>query len=143
MYACVLFLTVTPCGNRIGLLDEALLTSSVLGTRTSATSYNSPHEPMEARKSRFGWCSNYLTCNSTTDEYEYIEIDFGVEVVVEAISTVSAGGGYVTQYYVQYARSNGEYNCIREQISNQTVHLHLQYILCIPINYIFAGVCWK
>ena len=111
--------TVTQCVNRIGLLDEASLIHPIFGTLASATSSSSPHVPTEVSPSGFGWCSDFTTCASAGDEY--IEIDFAAEIVVEAISIFGAAGGYVTQYNVEYARSSGEFNCVTEQESNQTV----------------------
>ena len=111
--------TVTKCVNRIGLLDEAFLINPLFGTRANATSSSSPHVPTEVSPSGFGWCSDFTTCASASDEY--IEIDFAAEVVVEAISIFGAAGGYVIQYNVEYARSSGEFSCVKELALNQTV----------------------
>ena len=90
-----------------------------MGTRVTSTSANEQYKPVKAIKSDIGWCSDYSQCSITQDEY--IEIDFGAEVVVEAISILQAAGGYVTQYFVEYARSDRVFDCIREQFSNQIV----------------------
>ena len=103
------------------MLDEArLIDQSFFGTRVAtATSSSSPHVPTEAYPSGLGWCSDFTTCTLT--ENAFIEVDFAAEVVVEAISMFGAAGSYVTQYSVEYARSNREFNCVSEQESNQTV----------------------
>ena len=75
--------------------------------------------PTEAHASGLGWCSNFTTCTLTGNDY--IEVDFAAEVVVEAISMFGAAGSYVTQYSVEYARSNREFHCVSEQEMNQTV----------------------
>ena len=112
---------VTQCVNRIGLLGEARLIDQIFfGTRAAtATSSSSPHVPTEAYPSGLGWCSDFTTCTHTGNDY--IEVNFTTEVVVEAISMFGAAGSYVTQYSVEYARSNREFNCFSEQESNQTV----------------------
>lgn len=41
---------------------------------------------------------------------QYLLVDFGAEVVVEAIGTAGATNGhYLKQYMVEYARSDGQY----------------------------------
>jgi len=75
--------------------------------------------PTEVSASRIGWCSDFTTCSSTRNEY--IEIDFAAEVVVEAISIFGAAGSYVTQYNVEYARSDRKFDCVREEKSNKSV----------------------
>ena len=102
------------------MLDEALLIR--FGVHVNATSYTSPHLPTEVSSSGSGWCSDFTTCASTRDEH--IEIDFAAEVIVEAISIFGAAGSYVTQYNVEYARSDREFDCVSEQESNQSVSSH-------------------
>ncbi|XP_065900343.1 uncharacterized protein [Dysidea avara] len=150
---------VTQCINRIGLLEEGSLISSVLGTRVTSTSANEQYKPVKAIKSDIGWCSDYSQCSITQDEY--IEIDFGAEVVVEAISILQAAGGYVTQYFVEYARSDRVFDCIREQFSNQIIFagnsvcgleeetrnfshpVLAQFVRVTPIQWEGASVCLR
>ena len=112
------FFVVSPCINRIELLEQ-LRPSMYL----NATSFIPPYSPSEARTSGIGWCSDYLTCNNA--ERQFIEVDFGAEVIIEAVAVLRAGGGYITHFSVEYAGSDKEYQCIRERISNESVR---QYI---------------
>ena len=67
--------------------------------RISATSHLPHHPPSEARMSGDGWCAN-RTC-TVGSQGQYLQVDFGAEVVVEAISIHSVDEGfYVTEYYV-------------------------------------------
>ena len=54
-------------------------------------------------------------------ESQFIEVDFGAEVIVEAIAIIRVGGSCVMQYYVQYAGSDREFHCATEKSSNNTV----------------------
>ena len=48
--------------------------------------------------------------NISTAMEQYVLVDFGAEVVVEAISTAAASNGhYLESYTVEYARSDGRY----------------------------------
>jgi len=116
--------------NRVELL-ETLLISSGLDRYINATSFIQPHLPSEARVSGIGWCSDYLTCDST--ERKFIEVDFGAEVVVEAVAVLRAGGGYVTHYSVEYAGSDRMYRSISERMSSDTVrhYIHCSYIIIL------------
>ena len=100
-------------------LLERLLIPSGLDRYITATSFNPPYSPSEARTSGIGWCSDDLTCNSA--ERQFIEVDFGAEVIIEAVAILRAGGGYVTHYSVEYARSDREYHCVSNGISNEFV----------------------
>ena len=94
-----------------------MLLPSELEDYFNATSFISPYSPSEATTSGIGWCSADLTCNSA--ERQFIEVDFGAEVIIEAVAILRAGGSYVTHYIVEYAGSNRNYRCVR--ISNETV----------------------
>ena len=90
------------------------------GKHINATSFAEPYFPFEARVPRIGWCSDDFTvCNNT--ERQFIEVDFGAEVIVEAVSILRVGGSCVKQYSVQYARSDREFHCVSEKSSNNTV----------------------
>ena len=61
-----------------------------------------------------GWCSVSLgsMCegNISTAMEQYLLVDFGAEVVVEAIGTAAASNGnYLESYMVEYARSDGQF----------------------------------
>jgi len=112
---------VSICQNRVELL-ERLLIPSALDRYINATSFIQPHLPSEARVSGIGWCSDTLACGSA--EHQFIKVDFGAEVVVEAVAVLRAGGDYVTHYSVEYAGSDERYHCISERMSNETVRCH-------------------
>ena len=111
------FPVVSPCINRIELLENLLIQG--LERYINASSFILPHAPSEVSTSGIGWCSDDLTCDN--GESQFIEVDFGAEVIVEAIGILRAGGGYVTHYSVEYAPSHGDYHCINERIPNETV----------------------
>ena len=61
-----------------------------------------------------GWCSVSLAsmCEASisTAMEQYLLVDFGAEVVVEAIGTAAAdNGNYLTSYMIEYARSDSQY----------------------------------
>ena len=85
----------------------------------NATSFIPPYLPSEARTSGMGWCSDDLACNNTSSQF--IEVDFGAEVIIEAVAILRAGGGFVTHYSVEYAGSDRDYHCISEQTTNESV----------------------
>ena len=65
-----------------------------------ASSFDPLHPPPQAKLSGTGWCSAN-TCN-TQQIYEYLQIYFGSEAVVEAIAvTNNSEGFYVTQYMLE------------------------------------------
>ena len=99
------------------LLEELLPSES--GMYITSSSYIPPYLPNETRISGIGWCSADLTCNNA--KRQFIEVDFGAEVIVEAVAILRVGGSYITHYSVEYAGSDRIYHCIRERISNESV----------------------
>ena len=118
MYIRVMcFSAVSPCINRIELLER--LISLEFDRHINATSYIPSYLPSEARTSGIGWCSDDFTCDNT--ERQFIEVDFGAEVILEAVAILRAGGRFVTHYNVEYAGSDRDYHCIGEGILNESV----------------------
>ena len=109
---------VSPCINRKELLERLVIPSG-LDEYINASSFIPPHEPDEVSTSRIGWCSDDPACDN--GESQFIEVDFGAEVLIEAIAILRAGGGYVTHYSVEYAGSDEEYHCISERIPSNIV----------------------
>jgi len=105
--------------NRVGLINRLLRTGLELNKHINASSFVQPYFPFEARIPRIGWCSRDVACNNT--ESHFIEVDFGAEVIVEAVAVLRVGGSCVKQYYVQYAGSDRVYYCASEKPSNSTV----------------------
>ena len=130
--------TVSSCINRVELLESLLIPG--LDRYINATSFIPPHAPSEARMSGIGWCSDDPACDRS-GENQFIEVDFGAEVVVEAIAILRAGGGYVTHYSVEYTRSYGDYHCISEEIPNNIVSQLINIIPAVAsyINAINVG----
>ena len=129
--------TASPCINRVELLEELLITSG-LDRHINATSFIPPHSPSEARTSGIGWCSDNLACNN--GERQFIEVDFGAEVVIEAVGILRAGGSYVTHYSIEYAGLDRDYRCIDERMSNDTVRKydHIAIYIYIYILHAYA-----
>ena len=75
--------------------------------------------------SRNGWCAQpQNTCPvGTESESHYLQVDFGAEVVLEAISIGSVNNGSlrVTEYYVEYGSDVNQLNCVISKESNETV----------------------
>ena len=60
-----------------------LLLHTELHRHINATSHTPPYYPHEARISRIGWCSDDIA-KGNSNESQFIEVDFGAEVIVEA-----------------------------------------------------------
>jgi len=96
--------------SELQLVNDGQITSSFYGY------YNSPSE---VRMSGNGWCTESI-CEIESDNH-YVQIDFGAEIVVEAIAIDSA---YVTEYYVQYGLDVNELYCVISEESNGTVSIN-------------------
>jgi len=94
----------------------------VTDERITASSFDPLHPPSQARLSGSGWCSAN-TCNTQPDDdYEYLQIDFGAELVVEAVTLASNSEGfYVTQYLLQYSGADSMYEYVDAEASNSIV----------------------
>ena len=67
-----------------------------------------------------GWCA-HSTCTVGSQSH-YLQVDFGAEVVVEAISIDSVDESfYVTKYYVEYGLDESQLHCVTSKESNETV----------------------
>ena len=98
------------------MFDNTLVTDE----RITASSFDPLHPPSQARLSGTGWCSEN-TCNSQMID-EYLEINFGAELVVEAIIMASnTEGFYITEYTMEYAGTDGMYEYVISEASNNTV----------------------
>ena len=104
----------TPCNLQVPLLDydgDEPYYDIVSDERISATSYLPHHPPSEARMSGDGWCAESIC--TVGSERQYVQVDFGAEVVVEAIAIDSVDENfYVTEYYVEYASNVSHFHCI-------------------------------
>ena len=97
--------------------------------------------PSDARMSaaRDGWCaSRESICDVGSDNHDhYIQVDFGAELIVEAIAINGVeGNGYVTEYYVEYGLDVEELYCVISQESNEAVsNFRCRYIASCIIYY--------
>ena len=70
----------------------------------------SPYPPSEARMSGDGWCAQSMC--TVGSESQYLQVDFGAEVVVEAIAIGHVDTFYVTKYYVEYGSDLSLLQCV-------------------------------
>ena len=111
----VCYCTATHCNTRYPLLD--LLVSD---DRITSPSYMEDYTPSDARMSGDGWCAESI-CEVESDDH-YLQIDFGDEVVVEAIAIDGVEDFvYVTKYYIEYGLNVDELYCVISEESNETV----------------------
>ena len=69
------------------------------------------HPPSEARMSGDGWCAQSMC--TVGSESQYLQVDFGAEVVVEAIAIGRVDNTlYVTKYYVEYGSDLSQLQCV-------------------------------
>ena len=96
----------------------------VTDEQITASSFDQLHPPPQARLSGTGWCSAN-TCNTQQID-EYLQINFGAELVVEAIAVTSNSEGfYVTQYMLEYAGSDGIYEYVIAEASSNVVSYYV------------------
>ena len=122
---CYTACTATPCNHRQTLLDGKSDDSEVPfhlhDDRITSSSSIPNHPPSEARMSGSGWCAQSM-CN-VISERQYLQVDFGAEVVVEAISIGSVNNDslHVTEYYVEYGSDVNQWHCVTSEESNGIV----------------------
>ena len=74
---------------------------------------------------RYGWCADSM-CTVRSQE-QYLQINFGAEVVVEAISIERIdyrSFHYVKKYYVEYESNERQVHRAISKDSNTSVSLH-------------------
>ena len=121
------FSPATPCRHLLSLLDNEMFNNTLVtdGRISDSSSRNNNasgnnNGPSQARLSGTGWCSENR-CNIPPTR-EYLEIDFGAELVVEAILIANDSKGfYVTEYMLEYAGSDGMYENVISNASSSTV----------------------
>ena len=90
----------------------------VFDHQITSSSFTPNHMPSEARMSGNGWCAESM-CTVGSDS-QYLQVDFGAEVVVEAIAINSVDNSYVTKYYVEYGSDVNQLYCVISEF-NETV----------------------
>ena len=102
------------------LFGSELLTHQLVhDDRITSSSFIENYSSSEARMSRNGWCTESV-CDGVEDN-QYIQVDFGAEIVVEGIAIDHVGGVYVTEYYVEYGSDVNELHCVISEESNGSV----------------------
>ena len=105
----------TPCNHRQPLLDRDSIDLEVpfyLHDDQITSSSSLPNYiPSEARMSGDGWCAESMC--TIGSERQYLQVDFGAEVVIEAIALDSVDESFhVTEYYVEYASNVSHFRCV-------------------------------
>ena len=107
----------TPCNLRIPLLNYNYTNANI-----NATSSMDYYTPSEARITDNGWCAESM-CR-VKSERQYLQVDFGAEVVVEAIAigiVDSRRHHYVREYHVEYGSNESQSYHVISEDSNTTV----------------------
>ena len=70
-------------------------------------------------------------CTGGSDN-QYLQVDFGAEVVVEAIEIASLYDGiaHVTKYQVEYGSNSNQLYCVNSKESNEAVSSFIAVINC-------------
>ena len=118
----------TPCNVRIPLLnynnDTKIFATSFLEYYDDDDDYYN-YGPSQARMSGDGWCAESMC--TVGSQRQYLQVDFGIEVVVEAISIERPNYPnhfhYVTEYYVEYGSNESQLHRVISKDSNTTVSL--------------------
>ena len=79
------------------------------------------YPPSEARMSGGGWCADSIC--TVGSERQYLQVDFGAEVVVEAVAidNIINDSLYVTEYYVEYGSNASQFDRVISKDSNKNV----------------------
>ena len=127
--SCYTTCTATPCNHRQPLLDSGIIDSEVPfylhDDRITSSSSAPSHSPSEVTMSGNGWCAQpQSTCTVGSESY-YLQVDFGAEIVVEAISIGSVNNDSlrVTEYYVEYGSDVNQLYCVISEESSGIVSI--------------------
>ena len=109
--------------------------------RVFATSYDPSYPPQEARLSGAGWCADSV-CN-TEPTRQYLTIDYGIEVVLQAIViNATSQGFYVTLCMIEYTGSDQVFACVIDLVSNSTVSATVCILMWVCIySFISTYIC--
>ena len=106
---------------QIPLLDydgDEPLYEIVSDEQISASSHLPLHPPSEARMSGDGWCADRVDTGSTVESaYQYLQVDFGAELIVQAISIGNVNGSFhVSRYFIEYGSDANYFESDRTQL---------------------------
>jgi len=128
---CVCKFYLGSCINRIPLLT-GLYNLVQNNNRINASTSVQNYPPWNVRMTSNGWCSASTCVAATAAMEQYLLINFGAEVVVEAIGTAAASNGnYVENYMVEYARSDGQYFAASSKVGTVCGYTDAEYP-CMP-----------
>ena len=109
----------TPCNLRIPLLNYNYTNANI-----NATSSMDNYTPSKARIPDDGWCAESMC--TVGSERQYLQVNFGAEVVVEAIVIKTPTDypirfHYVRKYHVEYGSNESHSYHVISEDSNTTV----------------------
>ena len=85
--------------------------------RISATSHLPYHPPHEARWSGKGWCADRVDTGTVESAYQYLQVDFGAELIVQAIFIGNVNGSFhVSRYFIEYGSDANYFESDRTQL---------------------------
>ena len=112
--------TATPCNDRHPLLNGEIVDLKVPFHLRDNRITSSPS--IYSGSEGDGWCAQSM-CTVESENY-YLQVDFGAEVVVEAISitrSISNNHYQVTEYQVEYGSDLNYLYCVTSEESNDNV----------------------
>ena len=99
-----------------------MLNYNYTNANINATSFTNNYTPSKARIQDDGWCAESMC--TVGSERQYLQVNFGAEVVVEAISIGIVDRRYyhyVRQYHVEYGSNESQSYHVISEDSNTTV----------------------
>ena len=70
------------------------------------------HPPHEARRSGNGWCADRVDIDGAESAYQYLQVDFGAELIVQAISIGNVNVSFrVSRYFIEYGSDTNQLYC--------------------------------
>ena len=127
MNYCYATCTATPCNHRQSLLDRDVIDLEVpfylRDHQITSSSSILSHLPSEVTMSGNGWCAQPQSTCTVGSEGHFLQVDFGAEIVVEAISIGSVYNDslHVTEYYIEYGSDVNQLYCVISEESNEIV----------------------
>ena len=109
----------TPCNHRQPLLDRNSIDLEVPfylhDDRITSSSSFPNYIPSEARMSGDGWCAESMC--AVGSERQYLQVDFGAKLIVQAISIGNVNGSFhVSRYFIEYGSDANYFESDRTQL---------------------------
>ena len=101
-----------------------MLNYNYTNANINATSFTGDYTPSKARMPDDGWCAESMC--TVGSERQYLQVNFGTEVVVEAIVIKTPTDypiryHYVREYHVEYGSNESQSYLVISEDSNTTV----------------------